>query len=80
VELTVKLLQESRAKGNPLPPMTTVEAAKSLAGLQIVIAIGELVDVPCDIIIEEIHDILEQHPELWGSVDELVEKKLAMIA
>lgn len=58
--------------------MTTADAAKSLIALQMVIAIGDLVGVPCDVIVEEIQEILNQHPELWGSVDELVEKKLAM--
>lgn len=58
--------------------MTSAEAAMSIASLQMVVAIADLVNAPCDIIIEEIRDILDQHPELWGSVDELVEEKLAM--
>lgn len=76
VELTVKLLQQSRARGNTIPQMTGTDAAKALIAFQMVVAIADLVGVTSDIIVEEIQDILKQHPELWPSVDETVEVKL----
>jgi len=57
--------------------MTGADAAKNIMSLQVLMALGDMVGIACDIIAEEIQEILEQHPELWGSIDEQTEDKLS---